>query len=576
MNVEYNNMKSQVVSAQSSTLAAVGEAASLLEKHDEVATKQEVLSKFKEHFIMTEEEIVAMTSTAEPVDDRFFKALSKAKTIMKDCELLLGLENQRLGLDLMEKTSQDLNFGFQKLYKWIQREFKSLNLENPQMGYRIRQALRILAERPTLFRNCLNFLSEARERLLSEAFHMALTGAVTSGTENPFVKPIDLTAHDVLRYAGDMMAWVHSTAVSEREALEILFIAKGEEVIQGLEAGTRNEVWHLIADDDKEPDFNAVRILSDLVDQNLSGVAKLLRQRTEQVIQTNEDVVPAYKLATLLNFYRLTFEKLLGPSSNLQKCVQSLEREALHQFRSLMKDNIASAQGDFSATTKDLAAPAFLTNALEQLSSIMLTYDTSLSSADSQESDFENVMVDGFDPFLSGCENMAKHFNSLAASIFIINCNLAAKQCLAAFSFTKSRTDKIQSTIEYEAAQLVEKQSDFFRRESGLAPDLLGKTENGTTTICSDVKYEVLLRVSQQLDEFLPSALLDAKDRVKHIRDADLASRITEEAAEIFCRDFEKLEQEIHRKDLAAEVTEEPSWRAIFPRTSAEIRVLLS
>ena len=58
------------------------------------------------------------------------------------------LENS---LEIMDQMTNHLQGAFQKLYRWIQRELKHLSLENPQINAGIRRALRVLAERPTLF-----------------------------------------------------------------------------------------------------------------------------------------------------------------------------------------------------------------------------------------------------------------------------------------------------------------------------------------------------------------------------------------------------------------------------------------
>ncbi len=83
------------------------------------------------------------------------------------------------------------------------------------------------------------------------------------------------------------------------------------------------------------------------------------------------------------------------------------------------------------------------------------------------------------------------------------------------------------------------------------------------------------------LDDFLPSALMDAVERLKHLQDSKLAQDITEEAAEKFCVDFEHVEEMLMLADELAEQQhgesdEFQSLRALFPRTSGEIRVLLS
>ncbi|KND93044.1 Conserved oligomeric Golgi complex subunit 6 [Tolypocladium ophioglossoides CBS 100239] len=575
LNAGYEDMKTQVVSAHAETLPVLTEAGSLLEQRRQVETRQKVLVAFKAHFIMSDDEIAALTSTAEPADDRFFDSLLKAKGINQDCELLLGFERQTLGSDLMEQTSKHIIFGFQKLFKWVQREFKTLNLENPQMNSSIRRALRVLAERPSLFQNCLDFFAEARERILSDAFHVALTGNASSGVEDPTVKPIDLTAHDPLRYVGDMLAWIHSATVSEREALEVLFVAEGEELAKGLKSGRDAEIWRLVADEgDDETDFNALKALSDLVDRDVAGASRVLRQRVEQVIRSNEETIPAYKLATLINFYRVTFQKLLGIGSNLLNCVGSLEEEALRQFRALVRDRIAALQGEFQHAPSDLGPPSFLHDALRQLEAIVKTYEASLSASEDRESEFENVLTEAFEPFMSGCDNMAKSMEPPNDAIFLINCRLTAAKCLEAFDFTRRRAGHLRESISSEATKLVANQHTFFCDGSGLGPLLNSKATLGGAR--DDLNKETLGRASQQLDDFLPSALMDAMERLKHLQDAMLARQITEGAASQFCVDFEKLEQAIETKNEAAREADECGLRSVFPRTSAEIRVLLS
>lgn len=574
-------MKTQVVAAHGETSSALTEASSLLEQRKQVDAKQMTLVALRNHFIMSEDQVAALTLTAEPVDDRFFESLAKAKKISKDCEVLLGLEKQTLGLELMEQTSKSMNMGFQKLYKWIQREFKTLNLENPQMNPSIRRALRVLAERPSLFQNCLDFFAEARERILSDSFYVALTGASSSGSaEDPSVKPIDMTAHDPLRYVGDMLAWIHSATVSEREALEVLFVAEGEELAKGLKSGRDAEVWRLLADedDDEAADFNALKALSDLVDRDVSGAARVLRQRVEQVIQSNEEIIPAYKLANLISFYRVTFQRLVGAGSNLNDCITSLETEALRQFRALIRDHIATLQGEFQQTPSDLGPPVFLQDSLKQLDAITRTYDTSLSADENREGEFENVLAEAFEPFMSGCNNMARSMALPDGAVFIINCRLAAASCLQAFEFTRHRAQRLREEAKAEAKRLVKSQYSYLREESGLDGLLTGLEKVGPKAASEILGSEILGRASQGLDDFLPSALMDAMDRLRHLQDSGLTREVTEEAAGQFCIDFEQLEKAVLKVDEDSGLGEEDSGglRSVFPRTTAEIRVLLS
>lgn len=581
-------MKTQIAAANAATDPIISEASALITQKSQVETKQQLLSQFNEHFVLSEDEVAVLTLTSEPVDERFFSVLSKAKKITKDCELLLGFEDQTLGLEITEQTSKNLNLAFQKLYRWIQREFKTLNLENPQIASPIRHALRVLAERPSLFQSCLGFFAEAREHTLSDAFHTALTGSSPSGAEDPSVKPIELVAHDLLRYVGDMLAWIHSATVGEREALEVFFVSEGGEIARGIQEGRENEVWRLVADETEElVDFDPVAALNELVDRDMSGAARILRQRVEQVVQTNEETIMAYKLANLLNFYRETFSRLLTPKSVLVEALGDLESEAMRQFRSLMRDHISTLQGEFQHTPADLSLPDFLHDALEQLSAIMRTYDTSLTSSSKREADFQPILAEALDPFIDGCQNVGRGLESPDDSIFLINCLETTRDRLSRFDFTESKASELQARVDAEAQKLIRSQYVFLRTESGLdgLMDALLPLKNdnedaATVRELEAVQPPALTQASQALDDFLPSALMDAMENLKRLLDARLAAEITEEAAEKFCTDFEHVEEmlaladELEGQEDGAEGTR--SLRELFPRTSGEIRVLLS
>ncbi|KAI1751110.1 oligomeric Golgi complex subunit 6 [Xylaria castorea] len=618
LNRSYQEMKSHVAASHEATAATIEEASSLMTQKKNVETKQQLLKAFREHFVLTDDEVASLTLTSEPVDDQFFAVLAKAKRIRKDCEALLGFENQTLGLEIMDQTSKHLNQAFQKLYRWIQKEFKTLNLENPQIHSSVRRAIRVLAERPSLFQSCLDFFAEAREQVLSDSFYLALTGMSASGAKDHAVKPIELAAHDPLRYVGDMLAWAHSATVSEREALEALFVADANEIAKGMQEGRENELWRFVTDEGDEgpPEFDAVKALNELVDRDISGAARILRQRIEQVIQANEDTILAYKLANLLGFYKFTFSRLLGGDTTDAVLLQSmthLESEALRQFRALMRDHIATLQGEFQHTPADLAPPDFLQDALKQLSAIMQTYETSLASStfksaskrdkgeesdeeeDDDDDEFQPILAESFDPFLAGCKNMAGRIRAPSDSIFFLNCLLAAQSTLQPYShFTSHSLARLRAAASEHTSKLADSQFDFLVSESSLAPLLSAlsplraesKADVEKVATLEPTQPEALVTASQGLDDFLPSAIIDALENLKHLQDARLARAVTEEAAERFCTGFEHVEELLMLADELGEqrgdygkegdAGEKPSLRALFPRTTGEIRVLLS
>ena len=579
------DMRSHIAAATKETGPVLEEATGLVNQRKQVESKQHILQAFNSHFLVSDEEATVLTSTAEPVNEEFFQVLTRVKKIHHDCQVLLGTEDQRLGLEILEQSSKQLNAAFQKLYRWIQREFKTLDLENPQISASVRRSLRVLAERPTLFQSCLDSFAEARESILSDSFHSALTGSA-SDAEHIATKPIEFQAHDPLRYVGDMLAWVHSTTVSEREALENLFISDGDEIKRSIQEGLESEPW--LKDEEAEI-FDGRKALSQLVSRDLTSVARVLRQRTEQVVQSHDDATLAYKIANLIGFYKGMFVKLLGTDSDVLEVFTTLEASAMRQFRANMRDYVAAVQSDIAVPPPDLSPPDFLDDALQTLKVLAKSYDTSSAGASDQEQGFQAVLAEALDPFMSGCVNLQKGLQQPDSAVFAINCLFAAKDVLSAYTFASERVEEMEDTISEQVAQLVDYQHQYLLHESGLvtlleALEPITDDEESLKTISElePFKHDALVAASQQLDEFLPSALIDAAENLKRLKNRKMIQDITEEAAASFCEDFEVVESKmIAADDLTydedkEDEEQEPGLRDLFPRTSGEIRVLLS
>lgn len=618
-------MRRHVLTARKETAPVLQEASSLTSQKTEVETKQQLLDAFNKHFVISDEDLTTLTSPTEPVNDRFFEVVNRLKGIHKDCQVLLGSSSQTLGLEVMEQSSRNLNSGYQKLYRWVQREFKTLHLENPQISTPIRQALRVLAERPSLFQSCLDSFSEVRENILLDSFHTALTGTSSNSEQQSTTKPIELFAHDPLRYIGDMLAWTHSATVSEQEALEVLFISEGQEIAKGIQTGRDNEPWAL-AEGEEDVVFDGRKALEQLVNRDVAGVARVIRQRIEQVIQSHDESILAYKIANLIKFYRITFSKLIGSDSTLSDTLTFLEESALHQFRTTQRDHITSIRSEPTHPPADLSVPDFLTDAFDLLTALLQTHSTSLipsTSPSDSAAAFQPILTEALDPYLATCSDLARTLPAPDDStIFALNCLLATKATLAPFPFTHDRLADLDDTIDEHALTLVAHQHAFFLRASGLQPlrAALAPLSHAQEDLLSvphlaPFHPQALAEASRTLDDFLPTALLDAMENLGRLQSRSLVGDLTEQAAGLFCDDFEGVVEKMEavdevlllsraegdegdgeeggeREDEDEDEGEDDHdhgdervggagkvrvrLRALFPRTSAEIRLLLS
>ena len=542
-------IRSHITAATRETGPCLDEASDLLRQRQQNDTKQELLDAFTKHFLLSEDELSSLTSTAEPVTDVFFQALTRLRRIHDDSQVLLGSEDQQLGLEILERSSKQLNAAFQKLFRWTQKELRTLDLEDPQLSNAVRRALRALAERPALFQSCLDFFADNREHVLSDAFYAALTGGLpqTAAGGPALGKAIELNAHDPLRYVSDMLAWAHAATVGEREALQILFISDAVEISRSIKAGREREPWLMMdtGEGGVEAAFDGKKALNELVNKDLSGVLRQLRQRVEQIVRSHEDAMLAYQISNLVTFYCSIFSSLLGPDCGIVHALRPVTDQAFEQFKTITRDHIANIRGDVAAAPSDLSPPEFLSEALQTLKGLMKSYDTSVANSSgtgkSATEEFEPVLEEALDPYLAGCDSLTKKMSAPQGQTLAVNCLLAAKSVLSGSTFTTRRLDAIDESIREQSEHLVQVVHTWFLTESGLRPLVEGlepymhansvgqEQEIRKLTV---LQPERLATMAQRLDAFLPAAMEDARTYIGQLDDRRLLREICEQAAD--------------------------------------------
>lgn len=412
LNQTCDGLRTHIQAAKQETAPMLEESSTLLAQKKEVETKQRLLDAFNQHFLLSDEDLSTLTSSAEPVDEHFFALLARVKKIHKDCELLLGYENQRLGLELLEQTTRNLDAAHKKLHNWTQREFKSLDLEDPQISGAVRRSLRALSERPALFHSCLDSFAQARQATLSEAFQRALTNSTLGAS-----KAIEFSTHDPLRYVGDMLAWVHSATVSEMEALEGLFISDADEIGRSLREGRTTDLFSQMDVEDTKFDGHAA--LNDLTSRNMAQVATTLTQRVSLTVRNLSDPLDIYKVYNLLLFYHGMLSKLIhhnaaAPPDDphvLLRTLTDLSEQTLQQFKTLVHESQESAFQQESSPSPTLAPPQILQTMLSLQNEIIKLRLPNLTTDEYQ--DLHQTLID---PTLSHCEALRPSENIVADS----------------------------------------------------------------------------------------------------------------------------------------------------------------
>ncbi|KAJ8555255.1 hypothetical protein K7X08_012751 [Anisodus acutangulus] len=486
----------KIAMALSSCNATTGDIISTTERlkqEFEVTTqRQEIVSCFLRDYQLSPEEINALRE--EDLDENFFKALSHVQEIHANCKVLLRTHHQRAGLELMDMMAMYQEGAYERLCRWVQTECRRLgDVDNPEVGELLRTAVRCLKERPVLFKYCAEEVANMRHNALFRRFISALT----RGGPGALPRPIEVHAHDPLRYVGDMLGWLHQALASERELVLALLDPDASDT-----RPTRHNYSKGIDSEKTESDLTFV------LDRIFEGVCRPFKVRVEQVLHSQPNLIISYKLSNTLEFYFYTISDLLGIETSLCNTLVVLKEAAQKTFLDILKSRGEKLLRYPPLVAVDLSPPAALREGVSVLLEIIQTHDSMMFPASGKKPDFDPVIAALLDPIIQMCEQAAEAHKSKGsihssrrnritylsqhrrtsvdalldgnssaplpqtsetpAKIFLINCLCAIQQPLLGHEVASGYVKKLGVMIDNHINALVEKEVEAILRRCGL------------------------------------------------------------------------------------------------------------
>ncbi|KAJ8647224.1 hypothetical protein MRB53_000247 [Persea americana] len=493
----------KIAKALSSCNATTGDIISTTERLKqelEVTTqRQEIVSCFLRDYQLSNEEINALRE--EDLNENFFKALSHVQEIHSNCKILLRTHHQRAGLELMDMMAVYQEGAYERLCRWVQAECRRLgDSDNPEVSELLKTAVRCLKERPVLFKYCAEEVANMRHNALFRRFISALTRGGPGGMP----RPIEVHAHDPLRYVGDMLGWLHQALASERELVLAL-----------LDPDAVTDTGPTARRFSKNADGDGPKTESDItfvLDRIFEGVCRPFKVRVEQVLQSQPSLIVSYKLSNTLEFYSYTVSDLLGKETALCNTLWLLKDAAQQTFFDILKTRGDKLLRYPPLVAVDLSPPPAVVEGVSVLLEIIETYNSMMVPASAKKPDFDPVIAALLDPIVQMCEQAAEahkakgsihssrrsrmssdasQINRESASVdailtssnsgssvknaetpsklFLINCLSAIQQPLLGHHAAAKYISNLGSMIEMHLSVLVEKEVDAILRRCGLS-----------------------------------------------------------------------------------------------------------
>ncbi|KAI1318167.1 Golgi transport complex subunit 6 [Mortierella claussenii] len=567
MNSLCQEMQDRLNLANDKTVTLLEQTDALREQSKICQVRQTIMEAFLERFTLSESEITILCSTAMDVTPIFFDALEHLENIHADCNALLITEHQRAGLEIMDSMTTYRSISYDKLYRWMQTECRTMSRPDGMMEVRevTKKAIQALKQNDQYFRSVLEELVHVRRNTILRAFIDALTRGGPGGTP----RPIELHAHDPLRYIGDMLAWIHQTVASEREFLESLLSSerrnkdRGQAEVKLPKASPLRLV---------ESDMSDAEIVDSLLDKNLEGTARPLKSRVEQVLVSQANAITAFKISNLIKFYSSTIERAIGSEASLSKTLQEISLSSMQVFFEAIGKQSADLLRRPDTPGADLGPTPAVKETVLQLKEIMKSFDTSFVQADEGNQDFAPILSAMIDPLFQTCEIGAANQSAFNRAIFMMNC-LHYVQSALVYPFTKHKVEDLEKQIQEYVDTVVIEQHTVLLKQSGIAPlmqALETKDDKTPLSMVPSMDAASITAVLSRLDYFLGAVNLDLTQWLSKIVSSRLAKSISTQNVKMFIDSYRRL----------CEAIEDPKNCYEFPatiltRTADEVEMLL-
>ena len=468
---------------------------------------------------------------------------------------------------------------YDKIYHWVQKRCgvtesekgannvaEAESIDDVDGSGVLKHAIHALRARPGFYVHCQESLGSHRRMLLVQRFVAALTVGGVGGTP----RPIELQAHDPVRYVGDMVAWVHQAVASEKELLTSLFSAPKGAAPHSPPPTTTTTSSGLGADggegegegvgEDVGEGGDQVKTVGELLAHVTEGLARPLKVRLEGVLEAqlregsggmslSMAMVHTYRLYNLMAFYYVVVKRIMlvpptsaavgegaataaatatAAAATLVTVLGECRATAASVFGSQMRQhslNLTKAPpsflGDLSTSPVTVEHLKRLTELLQVYTDSMVSEDDTAEFADT-ETGIETIMASLLEPLLQTCRLSAEGGGLDAADTATLMINNATSMRNAVEVFTTNATTKawvgkLDAEVETWVGVLVKHEAGRMLSDCGMA-SLLETAEvmklHGAASEQQGLEPETVERVMHAFYSSLFALVMPSFDRL--------------------------------------------------------------
>lgn len=510
----------KIASGMASTEKLSSAVSSLRSEKNSLHLKKELLASFRKNFTLNEYEHHVLE--LGDINDEFFDVLRRAELISDRCSILLSIDNPQLGLKIMNQVNGVVSKALDRIVSYTNKTLANLySLTTRSRLETLHRCLRYLKTKMTFFSSIVNGFVESRSKVIVDEFLVQVNGDLDRLEDSVSGRPLVLSAHDPLRFVGDVLAYVHSVVVNENELIRSIFALDLESA-------------------DETSEFDA--IAADVTLKALTALARPIRSKLDQVVLSEFNLLTLYQLFNLLDLYAIMFTKQL-PRGELIATLQDLIKLAQDKITGIVKNRLVAIRSSNSAQldiTPDLQPPEWIIEFYFDILPILdqVHTETVMNLPNNQHASFLRLIVnepiDIFTSHVASTKSLSQRDQLILKQNFL---DLVLSKIMP-LSILSDKTIEVSDLMAELTTSLTTHQLLSLFGECGLT-----NYYNIVNMICPfDTDFDVavyqpitenklftkdlLTEVNEKLQQFLPTALLDIQQSLLKINSPMIVNEI--------------------------------------------------
>lgn len=321
---EYNDLCKKLENNMDITKNLEDSISSLNEQKRVINLKRNILLAFKSTFTISqyEEHLIRFAPLDDPTTSAdFFKAIEKIKSIQGNCEVLLGMENEKLGLSIMKQMNELLISVNDKVSSYIQKNVDYVYSGTSSSTSHISKNIDISTFQVCLiylwrnnrakFESIMSDMVESRSRSISNEFLSQLKGyseevntqdqlanKQNTKSRSKTASRLFLSSYDTVRFISDTLAYIHSLLVNEMENARSFFTFDFES--------------------DNNDNKELESMIGGVVTSIVKGLNNPLKGSIENVLRQESKPSTLVNSYELIDLYSSMYHKLLYPKNDVE------------------------------------------------------------------------------------------------------------------------------------------------------------------------------------------------------------------------------------------------------------------